>query len=65
MSPVSGPRHSNQHFLAQVLRYGRTLGFTEVTLRLRETDGGGAAPGRVVATGRHTKMFGPERKGGA
>ena len=32
-----------------VLRYGKTLGFTEVTIT--------GANGRVVATGRHTKFF--------
>ena len=39
-----------------VLRYGRTLGFTEVSIRLAgEQDA--QAPGRLVATGRHTKFF--------
>ena len=39
-----------------VLRYGRTLGFTEVTIRRREDDG---TAGRLVAVGRHTKFFPP------
>ena len=51
-----------------VIRYGKTLGFTEVTISVRPPDatdgggaeGGGARPaGRVVATGRHTKFFAP------
>ena len=39
-----------------VLRYGRTLGFTEVSIRRREEDG---TAGRLVAVGRHTKFFPP------
>lgn len=38
----------------RVLRYGRQLGFTEVTLRRGDENGA------LVATGRHTKMFVPE-----
>lgn len=37
-----------------VLRYGRTLGFTEVEIKLINEQG---EPGRTVAVGRHTKFF--------
>ena len=37
-----------------VLRYGRTMGFTEVTIAILEADG---SVGRTVAVGRHTKYF--------
>jgi acyl-coenzyme A thioesterase 13 len=38
----------------QVLRYGRSLGFTEVTIRAQAANG---SPGKLIAIGRHTKMF--------
>ena len=41
-----------------VLRYGKTLGFTEVNIRVA----GDQEPGRLVATGRHTKYFVPPPK---
>lgn len=37
-----------------VSRYGKSLGFTEVTLRMLDGDG---ETGKVVAIGRHTKFF--------
>ncbi len=37
-----------------VLRYGRTLGFTEVTIAMIDADG---KLGKTVAVGRHTKYF--------
>lgn len=39
-----------------VLRHGRTLGFTEVTIAVIEADG---KVGKTVAVGRHTKFFAP------
>ena len=41
--------------VGQVLRYGRTLGFTEVTLSIVAPGG----DGKLVAVGRHTKVFPP------
>ena len=43
----------------RVLRYGRSLGFTEVKLYVDGGGGGGGAPPspRLVAVGRHTKAF--------
>ena len=37
------------------LRYGRTLGFTEV--KIHSLAGEDGKPGRLIATGRHTKLF--------
>ena len=45
------------HLEGQVLRYGRTLGFTEVTVRAQP--GADGTPGKLIAIGRHTKMFAP------
>ena len=42
------------HIEGTVLRYGRTLGFTEVSIRAAPKDG---KPGKVVAVGRHTKFL--------
>ena len=46
---VAAAEGETVHILGTVLRYGRTLGFTEVTMT--------NAKGAVVATGRHTKFF--------
>ncbi len=43
-----------------VLRYGKTLGFTSVEVRRPPASDG--TPGKLIATGRHTKFF-PEKKG--
>ena len=42
------------HIVGTVLRYGRTLGFTEVAIRGWPQ---GAEEGRLYAVGRHTKFF--------
>ena len=47
------------HLAGHVLRHGRTLGFTEVTIRAAQEDG---TPGKLVAIGRHTKAFPPSQQ---
>ena len=44
----------------RTLRYGKSLGFTEIEVRKAASAGG--APPTLVATGRHTKMFPPPAK---
>ena len=43
------------HCEGKVLRYGKTLGFTEVSIR--NTNADGTAGGKLIAVGRHTKFF--------
>ncbi|KAL1515044.1 hypothetical protein AB1Y20_004109 [Prymnesium parvum] len=44
------------HVFGSVLKYGRSLGFTEVMIHLAAKEEEGAR-GRVIAVGRHTKLF--------
>ena len=39
----------------EVLKYGKTLGFTSVVVRGPPKEDG--SPGRIIATGRHTKFL--------
>lgn len=51
---------STIHCVGTVLKHGRSLGFTEVTIRAPpQADG---SPGKLIAVGRHTKAFPPTKK---